>query len=237
MAGHSKWANIKHKKGRADARKGKAFSKVTKEIIAAVKQGGSDPKSNAKLRLALQKARAVNLPSDNVERNIKKAESSDTQYDTITYELYGYGGVGILCQAMTDNKNRTFSDIRIAINKRGGVIATPGAVSYQFDQKGIIQIPKAKINPDELLIAALDKGAEDFSEEEDAYFVITPADQLIQIKEALDSAGFAATEVSIEMIPKTLIPCEGELKEKNEALIDWLENIEDVDEVYHNMET
>ncbi len=236
MAGHSKWANIKHKKERADAKKGKAFSKVTKEIITAVKQGGSDPKTNARLRLALQKAKAVNLPSDNVERNIKKAESSDTQYDAITYELYGYGGVGILCEAMTDNKNRTFSDIRIAINKRGGVIATPGAVSYQFDQKGIIQFPKANIDSDALLLAALDKGAEDFSEEDEAYFVITPPDQLIQVKEGLESAGFPSSEVSIEMIPKTLIPCEGELKEKNEALIEWLETIDDVDEVYHNME-
>ncbi len=236
MAGHSKWANIKHKKGRADAKKGKAFSKVTKEIISAVKQGGSDPKSNAKLRLAILKAKAVNLPNENIERNIKKAESSDTQYETITYELYGYGGVGILCEAMTDNKNRTYSDIRIATNKRGGVIAAPGAVGYQFDQKGILQIPKGKIDTDTLLLAVLESGGEDFQDEEEFYFIITAPDQLYQVKDALEVAGYISVEVSIEMIPKILIACDPEAKEKNEALIDWLENIDDVDEVYHNME-
>lgn len=236
MAGHSKWANIKHKKERADAKKGKAFSKVTKEIITAVKQGGSDIKTNARLRLAIQKAKAVNLPNDNIERNIKKAESSDTQYDNITYELYGYGGVGILCEAMTDNKNRTYSDLRIATNKRGGVIASPGAVAYQFDQKGILQIPKAKIDGDALLMAVLDHGGEDLQDEEEFYFVITAPDQLIQVKEALDAAGFPSTEVSIEMIPKLLIACDDEAKEKNLALIEWLEGIDDIDEVYHNME-
>lgn len=236
MAGHSKWANIKHKKGRADAKKGKAFSKVTKEIISAVKQGGSDPKSNAKLRLAILKAKAVNLPNENIERNIKKAESSDTQYETITYELYGYGGVGILCEAMTDNKNRTYSDIRIATNKRGGVIAAPGAVGYQFDQKGILQIPKGKIDADSLLLAVLENGGEDFQDEEESYFIVTAPDQLYQVKDALEAAGYISAEVSIEMIPKILIACDSEAKEKNEALIEWLENIDDVDEVYHNME-
>ena len=236
MAGHSKWANIKHKKERADSKKGKAFSKVTKEIISAVKQGGSDPKSNTKLRLAIQKAKAVNLPNDNIERNIKKAENSDTQYETITYELYGYGGVGILCEAMTDNKNRTYSDIRIATNKRGGVIAAPGSVAYQFDHKGIIQVPKGKIDPDALFLDVLDKGAEDIQEEEEAFFVITPPDQLMQVKEALEKSGYPCSEVSLEMIPKLLITCDDEAKKNNEALIEWLENVDDIDEVYHNLE-
>ncbi len=237
MAGHSKWANIKHKKERADAKKGKAFSKVTKEIITAVKQGGSDPKSNARLRIALQKAKAVNLPSDNIERNIKKAENSDTQYETITYELYGYGGVGILCQAMTDNKNRTYSDIRIATNKRGGVIASPGAVAYQFDQKGILQIPKTSVDADALMLAVLENGGEDLQEEEEAFFVVTAPDQLYQVKEDLEKAGFVANEASIEMIPKILIACDEEARKNNEALIEWLENIDDVDEVYHNLDS
>ncbi len=162
MAGHSKWANIKHKKERTDAKKGKAFSKVTKEIITAVKQGGSDPKMNTKLRIAIQKAKAVNLPNDNIERNIKKGEMSDAQFETITYELYGYGGVGILCEAMTDNKNRTYSDIRIATNKRGGVIASPGSVGYQFDQKGVIQIAKDKVDADALMLAVLEKEGKTF---------------------------------------------------------------------------
>ncbi|MBM3193514.1 MAG: YebC/PmpR family DNA-binding transcriptional regulator [Chlamydiae bacterium] len=236
MAGHSKWANIKHKKERADAKKGKAFSKVTKEIITAVKQGGSDPKTNAKLRLAILKAKEVNLPNENIERNIKKAEASDVQYETITYELYGYGGVGIICEAMTDNKNRTYSDIRIATNKRGGVIANPGAVSYQFDQKGILQIPKSGIDPDLLLLEVLEKGGEDFQDEEEAYFIITAPDQLYQVKEGLEKAGYKAAEANIEMIPKMLVACDEEAKKNNEALIEWLEGIDDVDEVYHNME-
>ena len=236
MAGHSKWANIKHKKERADAKKGKAFSKVTKEIITAVKQGGSDPKTNARLRIALQKAKAVNLPNDNIERNIKKAQDSDTQYETITYELYGYGGVGILCEAMTDNKNRTYSDVRIATNKRGGVIATPGAVAYQFDQKGILQIPKENVDGDALLLAVLEKGGEDLQDEEEAFFVITAADQLYQVKEGLEQLGFHCPEASIEMIPKMLIACDAEARKNNEALIEWLEGIDDIDEVYHNMD-
>lgn len=236
MAGHSKWANIKHKKERADAKKGKAFSKVTKEIITAVKQGGSDPKTNAKLRLAILKAKEVNLPNENIERNIKKAEASDVQYETITYELYGYGGVGIICQAMTDNKNRTYSDIRIATNKRGGVIANPGAVSYQFDQKGILQFLKTGIDADAFLLEVLEKGGEDFQDEGDAYFIITRPEELYQVKEGLEKSGYKAIEANIEMIPKMLVSCDEEAKKNNEALIEWLEGIDDIDEVYHNME-
>ena len=135
MAGHSKWANIKHRKARADAKKGKEFTRVTKEIITAVKVGGPDPEANPRLRLALQKAKVVNLPKDNIERNIKKASSADqSNYEEITYELYGHGGVGIIVEIMTDNKNRTSSDIRIATNKRGGSIASPGSVAFNFDK-------------------------------------------------------------------------------------------------------
>ncbi len=236
MAGHSKWANIKHKKERADAKKGKAFSKVTKEIITAVKQGGPDPKTNNKLKIAIQKAKAVNLPNENIERNIKKAESSDAQYESITYELYGYGGVGIICQAMTDNKNRTFSDIRLATNKRGGTIAAPGSVAYQFDHKGILQIPKDKVDADALFMAVLEKGGEDLQDEDEGYFVITAPDQLYQVKEELEKCGFNASEASIEMIPKLLVSCDSEASKNNEALIEWLEAIDDIDEVYHNMQ-
>ena len=143
MAGHSKWANIKHRKGKADAIKGKLFTRVTKEIISAVKQGGSDPKNNPKLRLAIQKARAVNLPNDNIERNIKKASSADqADFSEVAYELYGYGGVGIIALVLTDNKNRAASDMRIATNKRGGTIASPGSVAFNFDRKGVIEILK-----------------------------------------------------------------------------------------------
>src|SRR3990167_10602916 len=157
MAGHSKWANIKHRKERADKKKGKIFSRIMKEIISAVKQGGPDLKSNSKLRIAIQKAKDANLPTDNIERNIKKAASADTSdYTEMTYELYGFGGVGLVVDIMTDNKNRIASEIRIAINKCGGTIATPGAVSYNFDRKGLIRVDKSTIDEDALFLLASD---------------------------------------------------------------------------------
>lgn len=236
MAGHSKWANIKHRKGRADARKGKIFSRITKELIVAVRAGGSDPKTNAKLRLVLQKAKAANLPNDNIERNIKKASSGDpVNYDEITYELYGHSGVGIICEAMTDNKNRTASDIRIATNKNGGSIATPGSVAFQFDRKGVILIPKKGGDPDELFLLATDMGADEFEEQEDMFVVITPPELLFQVKESLDEKHVVIEEANIEMIPKIYVECDEEAKEKNMALIEWLEGLDDIDAVYHNM--
>ena len=151
MAGHSKWANIKHRKGRADLIKGKIFSRIIKEIITAVKLGGPDPKSNSRLRLVILKAREANMPSENIERNIKKASSAEqADYSEFTYEMYGYGGVGMILDIMTDNKNRISSDVRIAMNKKGGTLASPGAVAYNFDQKGVIQVLKKNANEDEL---------------------------------------------------------------------------------------
>src|SRR5581483_11616093 len=174
MAGHSKWANIKHRKGRADAIKGKIFSRLVKEIISAVKQGGPDPKSNSKLRLVIQKAREANLPNENIERNIKKATSADqADYTEMTYELYGYGGVGIIAEVMTDNKNRIASEMRIATNKRGGTIASPGAVAFNFDRKGIIHIAKQNVEEESLFLAATDAGADDFEASEDSFIITT----------------------------------------------------------------
>jgi len=237
MAGHSKWANIKHKKERADAKKGKLFSRLTKEIINSVKQGGPDPETNPKLRLAVDKAKAANLPNDNIERNIKKASSTDqTGYDELTYELYGHGGVGIIVEAMTDNKNRTASDLRIATNKRGGTIASPGSVAFNFERKGIIQIEKDKAEEEELFLAASEAGAEDFESSEDGYVVVTPPDDLYKVKEALDQMGISCDDVSLEMIPKTYVSCDEESAKANEALIEWLEGIDDVDVVFHNMQ-
>lgn len=236
MAGHSKWANIKHRKGRADAAKGKLFSRVTKEIISAVKQGGVDPKTNTKLRIALQKARELNLPSENIERNIKKASSADqADYMDVTYELYGHGGVGIIAEAMTDNKNRTASDMRIATNKRGGVIASPGAVSFNFDRKGVIQIIKKNIIEDDLFLLATEAGAEDFDASDDLYVIITSPELLYHVKEKLNSKGYTTESAEIEMIPKNYVECDAETAAANLALIEWLENLEDVDSVYHNM--
>jgi YebC/PmpR family DNA-binding regulatory protein len=236
MAGHSKWANIKHRKGKADAAKGKIFSRLVKEIISSVKQGGPDPKSNSKLRLVLQKARVANLPSDNIERNIKKAASADqADYAEMIYELYGHGGVGIIAEVMTDNKNRISSDMRIATNKKGGTVANPGSVTFNFDCKGIIQVLKKNAIEDELFLCASEAGAEDFDSTDDTFLIITPSDQLIQVKEKLEQLGIRIEEAELQMIPKLYIDCDPQTQKLNLELIDYLESLDDVDAVYHNM--
>lgn len=237
MAGHSKWANIKHRKEKADAKKGKVFSRIAKEIISAVKVGGGpDPKNNPRLRLALQKARAANTPNDIIDRNIKKAASADqANYEELTYELYGHGGVGIIVDVMTDNKNRISSDMRIATNKRGGNIANPGSVAFNFDRKGVIQISKKHAVEDELFLAATEAGAQDFEAAEEMYIITTDPADLYNVKEAIQKLGFECDEASLEMIPKTMVECDEENEKSNLALIEWLENLDDVDAVYHNM--
>ncbi|MEN9343867.1 MAG: hypothetical protein RLZZ453_654 [Chlamydiota bacterium] len=236
MAGHSKWANIKHRKGKADAIKGKIFSRIVKEIISAVKQGGPDPKSNPKLRAVLLKAKAANLPNDNVERNIKKASSADqADYIEMTYELYGYGGVGIIAEVMTDNKNRISSDMRIATNKKGGTIANPGSVAFNFEKKGIIQVLKSKANEDALFLMASEAGAEDFEIGDDTFIITTPPESLFQVKESLESAGIACEEAELSLLPKLYVECSEEHQKLNNDLIEYLESLDDVDTVYHNM--
>ncbi len=236
MAGHSKWANIKHRKGKADAKKGKIFSRVAKEIISATKLGGPDPKSNPRLRVAIQKAREANMPNDNVDRNIKKASSADqADFHELTYELYGHGGVGLIIDVMTDNKNRISSDMRIATNKRGGVIANPGAVAFNFDRKGVIQILKKNFSEDDLFLAATEAGAEDFEVEEEIFIITTDPSLLYAVKDSIAEKGFICESAELEMIPKSLVECDIEKAKENLALIDWLEELEDVDAVYHNM--
>lgn len=236
MAGHSKWANIKHRKERSDKKKGKIFSRIMKEIISAVKQGGPDIKSNSKLRIAVQKAKDANLPNDNVERNIKKASSSDTQdYTSMTYELYGYGGVGMIVDIMTDNKNRISADIQIATKKCGGTIATPGAVAYNFDRKGLLRVPKAAAKEDDLFILATENGADDFVVEDETYLITTPVEAFLKVKEAIEATGIKCEEAELAMFPKTWVEVNDEDADSNIALIEWLENLDDVDAVYHNM--
>lgn len=236
MAGHSKWANIKHRKGKADKVKGKLFSRISKEIINAVKLHGPDPKGNPRLRLALQKARASNYPGDNIDRCMKKAQEANQEaYHEMQYELYGHGGVGIIVDVMTDNKNRIASDIRIATNKRGGTIAHPGAVSFNFDRKGVVHISRSHAIEDELFAKALEAGASDFIADDDNFHIFTEPTDLFQVKEAVETLGFECDEASIEMLPKNYIECSDETSKANEALIEWLEGIEDVDAVYHNM--
>ncbi|MBT3393671.1 MAG: YebC/PmpR family DNA-binding transcriptional regulator, partial [Waddliaceae bacterium] len=235
MAGHSKWANIKHKKARVDAKKGKVFSRIAKEIIVAVKEGGNDPKGNTRLRLALQKARAANMPSDNIDRNIKKASSADqSDYVEVVYEIYGHGGVGIVVEGMTDNKNRMASEMRISTNKRGGTIASSGAVVFNFDRKGVIQMPKDQEgDEDTVFMAVTDAGAEDFEALDDMYVVTTDAAELYAVKDAIEEQGMTCSEASLEMIPKTTVDCDEDTAKSNEALIEWIEDIEDVDAVFH----
>lgn len=236
MAGHSKWANIKHRKEKADKAKGKLFSRLMKELISAVKQGGSDPKTNTKLRLVIQKARTANVPNDNIERNIKKAASADqSDFTEMSYELYGHGGVGIIVEIMTDNKNRIATDMRIATNKKGGTIATPGAVAFNFDKKGIIQVSKSVISEDKLFLAATESGAEDFEATDELYLITTAPDELAQVRERLLEQGISCIDSSLEMIPKTNVECDPEMTKANEELIEWLEALDDVDAVYHNM--
>lgn len=238
MAGHSKWANIKHRKEKADAQKGKIFSRSAKEIISAVKTGGGpDPKNNPRLRLAIQKAKEANVPNDVIDRNIKKASSPDqADFVSVTYEIYGYGGVGILIEAMTDNKNRTASDMRIAINKKGGTLAQPGAVAFNFDRKGVIQLePKPGQNEEKLMEEAVEAGAEDYEASEGGFFVITDPMDLYAVKEKLEGVGLKILEAEIEMIPKNTGVVDPEALQANMALIEWLEALEDVHAVYHNM--
>ena len=236
MAGHSKWANTKHRKERSDKKKGKIFSRIMKEIMSAVRQGGSDAKANSKLRTAIQKAKDANLPSENVERNIKKASSLDQgDYTEMSYELYGYGGVGIIADVMTDNKNRISADMRIATNKCGGTVATPGAVAYNFDRKGRLVIAKNLIDEDVLFLLATEEGADDFVVTEEGYQIFTTVEAFTKVKEAIESQGIRCEEAELAMIPKSLMEVSDEDADLNITLIEWLENLDDVDAVYHNM--
>lgn len=236
MAGHSKWANTRHRKERSDAKKGKIYSRIAKEIISAVKLGGPDPKANPRLRIALQKAKSSNVPNDVIERNLKKAASADqADYIEMVYELYGYGGVGIVVDVMTDNKNRIASEMRIATNKRGGTIATPGSVVFNFDRKGVLQIPKISLEEEALFEAAIDAGAEDLEATQDFFVITTDPTSLDSVKEALSEKGYKCEEAALEMIPKAMVEVDAEAMKANLALLEWIESIDDVDEVYHNM--
>lgn len=236
MAGHSKWANIKHRKGRADRIKGKIFSRITKEIITAVKLGGPDPKSNSRLRLVILKAREANMPSDNIDRNIKKASSADqADFSEFTYEMYGYGGVGMILDIMTDNKNRISSDVRIAMNKKGGTLASPGAVAYNFDQKGVIQVLQKSALEDELFLAVTEAGADEFEIEDEMYIITTPPELLFQVKEAIDKMGIKCESADLQRIPKVYVECSPEDQKSNLELMEYLEGLDDIDAVHHNM--
>ena len=241
MSGHSKFANIKHKKEKNDAKKGKIFTIIGREIVIAVKEGGPDPANNSKLRDVIAKAKANNMPNDTIERGIKKASSSSdaSNYEKITYEGYGPGGIAIRVETLTDNKNRTAADVRSAFTKGEGNIGTPGCVSFMFDKKGQIIISKENYEgeADDLMMIALDAGAEDFQEEDEYYEILTDPDDFSAVRESLENEGVEMDEADITMIPQTYVALTDETALKNlQRTLDLLEDNDDVQYVYTNLD-
>ncbi len=236
MSGHSKWANIRHKKGAADARRGKVFTKLIKEITVAARMGGGDVNANPRLRSAVVAAKAENMPKDNWERAIKKGtgELEGVNYEETTYEGYGPGGAAILIDSLTDNKNRAVSEIRHALNKHGGNMGESGSVSWIFEQKGYIVVEKGAVEEDKLMEIALEAGAEDVRDDGDNFEVITNPSDFEDVKEAVENASISFALAEVTMLPKTLAPVDGESAEKLMRLIDALEDCDDVQKVYTN---
>jgi len=241
MSGHSKFANIKRKKEKNDATKGKIFTKIGKELMVAVKEGGSDPVNNNKLRDIIAKAKANNMPNDSIDRNIKKvtADANAANFETVVYEGYGPSGTAIIVEALTDNRNRAASNIRNAFTKGGGNVGTPGCVSFMFDRKGQIIIDKedCSMDADELMMISLDAGADDFSEEDDSFEILTDPDNIGIVREALEAAKVKMVSVEVTMIPQTWVELanEGDVKRMN-RIIDLLDEDDDVQDVFHNWE-
>ena len=239
MSGHSKFANIKHKKEKNDAAKGKIFTIIGKEIAVAVKEGGPNPDNNSKLRDVIAKAKANNVPNDTIERGIKKAagNAEAVNYTSITYEGYGPNGTAIIVDTLTDNKNRTASNVRNAFTKGGGNVGTTGCVSFMFDQKGQIIIDKeeCEMDADDLMMLALDAGAEDFSDEDDSYEVITSPEDFSAVREALEKENIPMASAEVTMIPQTWVELSSEedIKKMN-LILDLLDEDDDVQAVYHN---
>lgn len=240
MSGHSKFANIKHKKEKNDSARGKIFTKLGRELAVAVKEGGSaDPDNNSRLRDAIAKAKANNMPNDTIDRSIKKAagDADASNYERVTYEGYGPNGTAIIVEALTDNKNRTASNVRNAFTKGSGNVGTPGCVSFMFDKKGQIIIDKEEYetDADELMLLALDAGAEDFSEEEDSYEILTDPDSFSEVRLSLEQQGIPMAGAEVTRLPQTWVELSDEQDIKNiQKTLDLLDEDDDVQEVYHN---
>ena len=240
MSGHSKWNNIKNKKAKTDAQKGKIFTKIGKEIAIAVRDGGADPNGNSKLRDLIAKAKAANVPNDNIDRAIKKASSADAvDYEEITYEGYGPSGVAVIVTAATDNRNRTAGDVRHTFDKYGGNMGTSGCVSFLFTDKGIRVIEKedADIDEDALMEASLEAGAEDFAADGDVYEIYTEPSDLGAVREALEAAGYTVASAELDKIPQSYVTLDNpdDIKNMN-LLIEHLEDNDDVQDIFHNWE-
>ena len=238
MAGHSKWAGIKHKKAIVDARRGKLFTKLARAITVAAKEGGGDPEGNPRLALAIQKARDASMPKDNIERAIAKGTGEGADADaleTVLYEGYGPGGVALLVEAVTDNRNRTGSEVRHIFSKNGGNLGEPGSVAYLFDKKGLIVVDAGRYGEDDLM-AAIDAGAEDINRDDDVWEILCEPSDLTAVRGALEDAGVEMETAEVSQQPKTRVPVEEDLAAKLMRLIDALEDQDDVDNVHANFD-
>ena len=240
MSGHSKWSSIKHKKGAADAKRGKLFSKLSRAIIVAAREGGPDPASNLALQNAIEKARSYSMPKDNIERAIAKGSGSDAEgssYETVVYEGYGPEGVAVLVEALTDNRNRTASDVRHEFAKHGGNLGASGGVVWQFERRGVVLVPGDGVDEDELVLAAADAGADDVELDGTTYQVTSAPEELRAVREAIEAAGYRVEAAELSMVPKTTVPIVDEATARKVVhLVEGLEDVDDVQDVYANFD-
>jgi YebC/PmpR family DNA-binding regulatory protein len=240
LSGHSKWSSIKHKKGAADAKRGKLFSKLARSIIVAAKEGGGDPANNLALQNAIEKAKSYSMPKDNIDRAIAKGSGSDADsaaFEAIVYEGYGPEGVAVIAEALTDNKNRTASDVRHIFSKFGGNLGTTGAVLFQFERRGVVLVSAEGVDEDELFMAAADGGAEDLEQDGDVFQVTSAPEQLAAVRIAIEDAGFGIQSAELSWLPKVTVAIDDEAKAKQlMRLIDALEDNDDVQDVYANFD-
>ncbi len=236
MSGHSKWSTIKRKKGANDARKGKIFSKIVKEIQVSVKESGSDAESNPRLRLAIQNAKGANMPKENIERAIKKASSEGASLQEVTYEGYGPSGIAMYIECLTDNNLRTVSNIRSVFNKRGGNLGTNGSLSYLFDRKGVFTVPKGDFDPEEFELEIIDAGVEDCELEDDIYIITTSLEDFGKVQKKLDKMGIHIENAELQRIPNNTKKLDIEAAGKVLKMIEDFEELDDVQNIYHNLE-
>ena len=240
MSGHSKWSSIKHKKGAADAKRGQLFSKLSRAIIVAAKEGGADPTGNLALQNAIEKARSYSMPKDNIERAIAKGSGADAEaaaFETVVYEGYGPEGVAVLVEALTDNRNRTASEVRHAFTKHGGNLGTTGAVAWQFERRGVVLVSASAANEEELVTAAAEGGADDVELDGSSFVVTSAPESLSAVREALEGGGFTIESVELAMVPKTTVAVSDEsVARRIVKLVEGLEDTEDVQDVYANFD-
>ena len=240
MSGHSKWSSIKHKKGAADAKRGQLFSKLSRAIIVAAKEGGPDPAGNLALQNAIEKARSYSMPKDNIDRAIAKGSGADAEgsnFDTVVYEGYGPEGVAVLVEALTDNRNRTASEVRHQFTKHGGNLGATGAVAWQFERRGIVLVPAEGADEEELLLAAADAGADDVEQDGSSFVITGPPESLSSVREAVEGAGFDVESAELAMLPKATVAIENESTARMLLrLIEGLEESDDVQDVYANFD-